>query len=351
MKSEKMKHNISTHELLKRLTMKRGVSEVLTLLHRVLNITAAKQLGIAQALSAQLLISTVRSAVHVRVKQLLMLLFAAVLFVAVGCGEKRAEGQADSGSDVVTLAKVNNTVISQGELDLAVQEMLESNSALSVLSEQPLRDKLLQSLINSRAMALLAEQELSTAQRQLIELKTRAYREKLLVNHYLQQQAVAEKVSTAMIQQYYNKHPQEFSGGVYKTFELLSTTVKLNDDQRRSLLVELAKLTPADNWQQVARQLKQQGYPLKYQQSTINVALLDEPIKTLVMQTAVNQQSPVKMHEQRLLRVNVIAEKKHPAKPLAQVSGEIRKKLSALQLKQAVKKTSEQALTQVNVTQ
>jgi hypothetical protein len=246
-----------------------------------------------------------------------------------------------------TLVTVDGSPISRAQLELTIERTLGDSAPL--FANEEVERKILDSLVSSRAMALLAERELDASEKQQLDLKAQAYREELLVRHYLQEHATPEPVSTEMVADYYERHPEEFGGGVEKSFEIIASTAELDERQRSELITLLGgSETQSKDWQALVTAWRSAGHPLEYRQNKLRPDMLDQPLRSLVEPTAVGAIAPLYTNGQLLL-VRVIGEQKLPAKPLAEVSGAIREKLAPQALKKAVKELSSQAIQQVKV--
>lgn len=246
-----------------------------------------------------------------------------------------------------TLVTVDGSPISRAQLELTIERTLGDSAPLFANDE--VERKILDSLVSSRAMALLAERELDASEKQQLDLKAQAYREELLVRHYLEEHATPEPVSTEMVADYYNRHPEEFGGGVDKGFEIIASTAELDERQRAELITLLSGAeVQSKDWQALVAAWHAAGKPLEYRRNKLRPEMLDQPLRSLVEPTAVGTIAPLYTNGQLLL-VRVIDEQKLPAKPLAEVSGAIREKLAPQSLKKAVKELSSQAVQQVKV--
>lgn len=246
-----------------------------------------------------------------------------------------------------TLVTVDDSVITRAQLELTIERTLGESAPLFATEE--VERKILESLVSSRAMALLAERELDASERAQLDLKAQAYREELLVRHYLQAHATPEPVTTEQVVDYYNRHPDEFGGGVEKSFEIIGNSQTLDEAQRTELIALLSgPKVQGNDWQALVAAWRDEGKPLEYRQSRLKLELLEQPLRSLVEPTAVGSIAPLYIKDQLLL-VRVTDEHRLPAKPLNEVSGGIREKLAPQALKQAVKSLSSEALKQVKV--
>lgn len=245
------------------------------------------------------------------------------------------------------LATVDGTPITRDQLELTIERTLGDSAPL--FASEGVERKILESLVSSRAMARLAERELDAAERARLELKAQAYREELLVRHYLEAYAEPEPVTMAMVSDYYQRHPDEFGGGVVKSFETIASTRPLEERERTELIALLSgPEMQHKNWEALVAKLHSDGKPLEYRHSRLKPDLLEQPLRSLVEPTAVGAIAPLHVKGQLLL-VRVTAEQQLPARPLAEVSGEIREKLAPRMLKQAVQGLSVKALQAVKV--
>ncbi|MGA4638059.1 peptidyl-prolyl cis-trans isomerase [Pseudomonas solani] len=246
-----------------------------------------------------------------------------------------------------TLVTVDESPITRAQLELTVERTLGESAPLFANDE--VERKILDSLVASRAMALLAERELDAGERAQLDLKAQAYREELLVRHYLEQHATPEPVTSEQVADYYQRHPEEFGGGVEKSFEIITSDQELDETQRAELIALLSSAEVQGNdWQKRVAAWRAAGKPLEYRSNRIKPELLEQPLRSLVEPTAAGSIAPLYVDGQMLL-VRVTAEERLPARPLSEVSGEIRGKLAPQALKQAVKSLSEEATRQVKV--
>lgn len=246
-----------------------------------------------------------------------------------------------------TLVTVDGSPITRAQLELTIERTLGDSAPLFANDE--VERKILDSLVASRAMALLAERELDAAERAQLDLKAQAYREELLVRHYLEAHASPEPVTSEMVADYYNRHPDEFGGGVEKSFEIIASTQPLGEAQRAELIALLSgPQVQGKDWQALVSNWRGAGNPLEYRSNRVKAELLDQPLRSLVETTAVGAVAPLYADGQLLL-VRVTGEQHLPVRPLAEVSGAIREKLAPQVLKQAVKSLSARATKELKV--
>lgn len=272
----------------------------------------------------------------------------ALALLLVGCKDDSKQALSDVPVEPsATLVTVDKTPITRAQLELTIERTLGESAPL--FANEEVERKILESLVSSRAMALLAERELDASEREQLDLKAQAYREELLVRHYLEAHANPEPVTAEQVTDYYNRHQDEFGGGVEKSFEIIASDQELEPAQRTELITLLSSSqVQGKDWQKLVADWRQAGKPLQYRQSRLKLELLEQPLRSLVEPTAAGSIAPLYVDGQLML-VRVTAEQQLPAKPLAEVSGTIREKLAPQALKQVVKNLSGEALKAVDV--
>ena len=131
-----------------------------------------------------------------------MLTLAAVLGLASCSKEGADHGSVENASvPEQVLATVNGEPITESDVDRMINRTI--SPAQQTLIDNNLRDKILDSLIASKAMKQLISKELSAEKIAQLEAMVKSYQEELYVKEYLLQYANAKPVSTQMVQNYY----------------------------------------------------------------------------------------------------------------------------------------------------
>ena len=153
--------------------------------------------------------------------------------------------------DEQVLATVNGSRI--GEEDLAINMARTLGDSYAQLMDSDVENKVLESMIASRAIALRSLDEMEDFDKVSLEKRVMQFREELLVKAYLLDHAEPDVVSQENIRTYYENNPEEFAGQKERLYEIV--TVSRADYQRNSQAalqaVSLAKTY--DDWQQLAR--------------------------------------------------------------------------------------------------
>jgi PPIC-type PPIASE domain len=274
---------------------------------------------------------------------LMALLCLAALTV---CSDKtNSDGEAQIPKANV-LATVNGEDITDRDVQVAkTRSFVELDTAVIDVA---LEQKILDSLIASKAMKHEIKNELTAEDIARIQAAAKAYEEELYVKEYLQRNVSPEPVSAAMVQEYYERHLDEFGGQSVREFELLKAPKNLDEDKRNQLLKDIGKIRTATDWKTSASDWSAK-YGVIYQQGKSIPGLLDKSLEEKVAALEKNSTSDVFYIESQLFLVRVTDTAPLKPQPLAEVSGDIRKKLAPLIIREAVKKASDQARSKAEV--
>lgn len=271
-----------------------------------------------------------------------------LVFQLVSCQDSDDNNSTTINFDNTILATVNDTKISQADLNFAMLETLGSNN-VSLLGAEG-ENKFLQSMVASKSMAILSFSSLTKSERHNLQNKIAAYKEQLLVKRYLKNTIVPEPVTTKMVEDYYLQHPEKF--GAENIFDFSVIQIKNLTENMRALAVRLLneKVDGISDLNAISMKLKQ---------SDINAELVFKRASKTQLKTGKEFQILFNLKEgevskvyfidfqPRLIKVEKITTL--PPKPLHEVSLEIRKSLVPVQLKRSVKEASEKALEQTKI--
>jgi hypothetical protein len=251
-----------------------------------------------------------------------------------------------SGEDNV-LATVNGSDISAYDLQQAVRTSLGA-AAQGMLDGQG-RQSVLESMVAARAISQVQEKELSAADSAALAKQVAAYREQLLVKMYLARHVEKEPVSRKMVQDYYNRHRDQFGEKTIKQYELITSGSALDDTVRDRLLAALQNADKQKDWSAWGKALKQNGLPVAYKSGTADPAILTADLRSQLAGLDPDQPASLAFADGVISLARVTAETKVPARPLEEVSAQIRKTLLPVQLKKAVKQAADQVLKEAKV--
>lgn len=246
-----------------------------------------------------------------------------------------------NGDSSEVLATVDGTAVTRSQLHSAARRLLGERA--SSFEDTSIEKQLLESLIDSRAIAITAKKSLTNDEIGEIEQKVRQYREELLAKLYLSRQVTPTPVSESMVEEYYRLHEDQFGGATIRRFDYWQLAPGALDAPKRKEVMEwIAQQQKESDWSALAQRAKAQKLPLELKHGESAQHLLNEPLKTLVTNTDVGKQSALQQKGDILL-VRVTDERKQPGKALALVKDDIRRRLAPVQLKAAIKTVAVQA--------
>ncbi|MCP4994028.1 MAG: hypothetical protein GY934_09650, partial [Gammaproteobacteria bacterium] len=123
-------------------------------------------------------------------------------------------------------------------------------------------------------------------------------------------------------------------------YELLIGGSEINGEGRKALLASLQQAKAAPNWKGLSKQWKSEGHNISYRQAKGTLDVLDVKLANLLQGLKPNETSNVVFQDGAPTIVRLNQKQILPARPLAQVSAEIRKSLVPVQLKKQIEKIS-----------
>lgn len=281
---------------------------------------------------------------------LVILTLASLTLFSCSQKDREAETLATDSSaanyDGATLVLVNGEEITEADVETMINRTFSVGEQLSINEE--VQQKVLESLIASKAMKQRVSTEMSAYELHELKQKVSAYEEELFIQEYMSRHVTPEPVTTAMVQQYYEEHPERFGGGKIKIFEMLTPDVALDEKQRDRLLASAQRIREAKNWQQLAQGFDNE-FGLRYASAKANPNVLDKNTLRVVSGLSVDETSAFIFENQVPVIYRVTGEEVLTPKPLAEVSTEIRKMLAPVNLRKAVKKVTTEVIAEAKV--
>jgi len=250
------------------------------------------------------------------------------------------------GDDII-LARVNGSSITQYELELSIRITL-GNQAASRLDENG-RRKILESLVASRAIAQVQEAEMSPQELAAIKKKVQAYQEQLFVKQYLAKHVSPQPVSSEMVREYYEAHPERFGSRNFRKYEMITSGPKLRTVERDEIINILGNALENTDWQNWVNDLKQRGYPVSFRKGLVMEKVLHPRLEQVMKSLKSGETSNLIFIKGVPYVVRIVEDQQVPPRPLNKVSNQIRQALIPVQLKKAVKQASEQVLAKSEV--
>jgi len=245
------------------------------------------------------------------------------------------------------LAVVNGVAIHADQVERTAQRTL-GDTQLALL-DQAGRKKVLESIVLSQVMAQASIKELTDEEKRNLENDVAAYKEQLLVKSYLSKHASAQPVSDEMVKTYYQEHAQRFGGTTVRRFDMLVGTQALTEPQRETLLKSIPEITKSTDWKAAAKKLQMQQIPIAFGVGSSDDKLLNPRLQALLAPLKKGDTSNVTLIDGKPYLLRITEESPQTAKPLSEVSGEIRQALVPLQLKKAIKDAADTLMKSAQV--
>ncbi len=254
--------------------------------------------------------------------------------------------QSGTGDDKV-LAEVDESPITEYDVQRTIETTIGKYAGSRLDAEG--RRKVLKSLVSARAIAQAREKEMGARERAELGKNVADYREKELVRQYLARHTRPEPVSAEMVKKYYQEHPESFGGETTRSYEMITASRAPTDQERTGLIKALNGAGEDQDWPALVEKLKSAGHPLAFRRGQVNDQVLHARLRTLMNRLEPGKASDLTFVQQRPYLVRITGEKVAPTKPLSEVSAEIRRILSPVQLKKSVQAASQKVLKDANV--
>lgn len=274
-----------------------------------------------------------------------------VALLASGCGKQdSADNAAHSVQPQVddpVLARVGESEIRQSQLDILIGR-LDATQYTGINAD--LEQKMVQSLVRARALAIAAEQSMSGDEKLKLEARVQAFRDELLAQHYLQNHVVAQPVTADQVKQYYESNQDEYTTPGRVRYQYLTTIAaeKLGEGKRQQLVTALAGAKSQSDWKAYASSLKGRGLPVEYKEAELRPQLIAESLRSHVRALEAGQVSSL-IYGPELVTVKLVSREPDQVQPMHEVSAEIRKKLAPIQLKRALSDSAKRILQEFDV--
>lgn len=271
-----------------------------------------------------------------------------VLIVGIGlalaCSDKKPTVPP---KEQVVWAKVNDTPVTQFDVEQAAKRTLGALAVETV--QRAAAAKLLDSAIQSRALAMAAERELNQDERFTLEKEVAVYREQLLVRNYIERHTPPAPVTPEMVADYYQKHPERFGGGTENQYELLGANRAVSPDERKTFLAKLQDAANKKDWKAWGSDLTDAGLPAAFSTGALSDKLLHPKLRELLTTLSSDKTSSVVFVEGRPYVARITGKQTKPARPLDEVRADIVRALSPVQLSNAVEKAAAEVMKRTKV--
>lgn len=262
-----------------------------------------------------------------------------VAVLAIFYEKKPAVTQSLPGDGIV-LARVNGTPISKYDVELAVKITFGKGRENQGVS----RETMLESMVQTRAIADVAEGELTKLEKDELAKQVAMHRDQLLVQRYLAKHAQPHLVDDVMVRKYYDENPERFGAETVRTYELVGAERALTPSERTTVVEKLGSAARRDDWAQWAGELRRDGLPMTHRAGDLLPKVVHPRLYELMQGMPLQRASQTVFVEERAYVVKVTGEKKKHPRPFVEVQEEIRRSLRPIQVKDAVSRAAAEVL-------
>ncbi len=281
---------------------------------------------------------------NIQIRIYFVVLLLSLMFFFTGCAKEEKKGQNKAGD---ILAMVNNSPITSGDFEYMAKRTYGKDYIKAL--DKKSRKTLLESLVFARAIAQEAQAELTEQEKAIIESKTKAFREELLIQRYLAKNIQPQPVSDEMIKQYYQSHLEEFGKKNIHQYEIIMTKSKIKSGQRKRMLSALDNAKSHKNWDKWSKTLLDKGFPISFTSGSFKKGRLDKSLSKLILSLDAGEVSSPAFINERLYIVKITNIERVQPRPLKEVSSSIKRKLAPLAVKKALKQAKEQVLKKAKI--
>lgn len=252
------------------------------------------------------------------------------------------------GDDVV-LAYVGpqRLPVTQYDVQQAAERTLGNLADVAI--ETGTRGEMVDSVISTRAMAVLRKSELTPAQAAALDKKVNAYRERLLVRDYLDEHAERVTTSEEELRAYYDAHPEKFGPRPERHFELAYVELGRDSTARPGLMRTLSEVTLADDWRGAVAERQKTGLPVGFRRGDAGLANLPKRLRDAALKLGVGEASNVVVVGERAYVLRMTKVGKKPGKTFKEVRPRIAKLLEPRETRAQLQAIKDDVLEKVPV--
>lgn len=251
-----------------------------------------------------------------------------------------------SGDGSPVLAVINGEKITGVQLEQTLARLMGNNVSKA---DEAARRNVLESMVLSRVIYQHAQNKLDAEKVKSLESEVADYREQLYIKAYLQQYAPPEPITSQMVRDYYESHPERFGEGTVRDFEMLSSVIRGDTGSRDELIKKLEQAKTAADWKALAGVLAGSGMPVRYGRGRSDDKVLHERLRQALQTLQQGESSAVILLDGNPHILRVTAVETTPPQPLETVSQDIRRALVPVQLKKALDEIADKLLAGADI--
>ncbi len=248
------------------------------------------------------------------------------------------------GDDTV-LASVNGVLVTRYDFEQARRTSL--GDYVAGQQSETGRWKFLESMVTGLAIAQAQDAAMSEKDMAVLEKKVRAYRRDLLARQYLDENTWPGEITPEMIQDYYDSNPGLFGGKTVRLYEVIRADADSRDKDIFAGLLRTAEVK--EDWKKWADSLRDRGYPTVFRTGRSDKEILQPKLHRLMKSLGKGETSRPVFAEGTYYVIRITDLKEIPPRPLEEVRARIRKSLTPVQLRKAIKEASARVLEQAEI--
>jgi len=277
-----------------------------------------------------------------------VVLLVSVLLLSDGCSSSdgpKKEPSASIAANVV--ARVGSELITEDALNREIERIVGVDTAKQV--DASLRVKVLNSLLQRKAVVLAAEKELTQMERLELEEQVARYRSQELTKLYLRKHTQPHPVTEEMVLNYYLANPKLFGGVQVKHYEMIISSANVTDEMRSAAAEAMSALRELGDWTSAVSAMKLKGVKARLQSGRADDQMLHERLRAAMKDLGAGQTSTPVTIGNNLYLIRMIDESLVGKRTLDDVRDEIRQQLATDGLKKSIEQASELAVKEMKV--
>lgn len=241
-------------------------------------------------------------------------------------------------------ATVNGHPIFHMDINFFMDKKIDT--PFNVKNERSIKKEVLNSLIAMNAMMQKIKAELPKEEVDQLSMAVSMYEREIFARAYLEKYAVPDPVSNDEVADYYQSNLEKFGRSERKEFEVIALLNTATESDRDSFIEASQRIKQLSDWGSLADDEK---FKVSYKKATYHSGLYAENIEMILNKLQVEESSNILLIDNiptlfRVTKIDVI-----PARPLHEVSNDIRQQLAPVNLKKAIKQASKDVVSQANV--
>lgn len=258
------------------------------------------------------------------------------VFFLISCQKENSGVGKTNNNDITVTAivKVGGEWITEDDVNAFEERIIGQENALE-------REKIIQSLIGTKALKAMALEIISQEEIDQIEARSGLYKDELYVSAFLRQEIDNPVITQKEIEDFYKEHIENFTQPGGKTVNWL-TIDSLENEQASDIVSRIQ-----NGELKIKSVVNQKGS--MYKQWVVRPLLMPDKLKQLAEQVTTQKRISVTFHEKKWHVMEFVSQEDDVVKPLYEVVELIRKQIASTRLKHRVKQAQADAIEKIKV--